>query len=180
VTEDEFHREFNPNVLGPLLMIREVVSHFGPSSSNIINIGSASSQLNPPNQSIYTATKGALDVGCAAFELSISTPLKMLAVGRFDSPAQLETRTWAASQVTDSITEPLSSPIHKEREEVIANASSIPLVYKQPALQSSAAPRCLLFLLLLRCARRLAKAIADSRRSTADRRTLSWCQFGRQ
>jgi 3-oxoacyl-[acyl-carrier protein] reductase len=61
VTEEEFHREFNTNVLGPLLMIREAVKYFGPSGGSIVNIGSAASQLNPPNQSIYNATKGAVD-----------------------------------------------------------------------------------------------------------------------
>jgi len=30
MTEEEFHREFNTNVLGPLLMIREAVKYFGP------------------------------------------------------------------------------------------------------------------------------------------------------
>ena len=61
VTEEEFHREFNTNVLGPLLMIREAVKYFGPSGGSIINIGSMGSQLNSPNTSIYTATKSALD-----------------------------------------------------------------------------------------------------------------------
>ena len=61
VTEEEFHREFNTNVLGPLLMIREAVKYFGQSGGSIVNIGSTASQLNAPNQSIYTATKGALD-----------------------------------------------------------------------------------------------------------------------
>jgi 3-oxoacyl-[acyl-carrier protein] reductase len=61
VTEEEFHREFNTNVLGPLLMIREAVKYFGPSGGSIINIGSLASQLFPPNQSIYTATKSAVD-----------------------------------------------------------------------------------------------------------------------
>jgi 3-oxoacyl-[acyl-carrier protein] reductase len=41
-------------------MIREAVKYFGPSGGSIINIGSAASQLNPRNQSIYTATKSAL------------------------------------------------------------------------------------------------------------------------
>jgi 3-oxoacyl-[acyl-carrier protein] reductase len=62
VTEEEFHREFNTNVLGPLLMIREAVKYFGPSGGSIVNIGSAASQLNPPNQLIYNATKSAVDV----------------------------------------------------------------------------------------------------------------------
>jgi 3-oxoacyl-[acyl-carrier protein] reductase len=61
VTEEEFHREFNTNVLGPLLMIREAVKYFGPSGGSIINIGSIASELFPPNQSIYTATKSAVD-----------------------------------------------------------------------------------------------------------------------
>src|SRR5216683_1298105 len=60
MTEEEFHREFNTNVLGPLLMIREAVKYFGPSGGSII-IGSMGSQLNSPNTSIYTATKSALD-----------------------------------------------------------------------------------------------------------------------
>src|SRR5437879_5991541 len=61
MTEEEFHREFNTNVLGPLLMIREAVKYFGPRGGSIINIGSVATQLTPPNMSIYTATKGALD-----------------------------------------------------------------------------------------------------------------------
>jgi len=60
-TEEEFHRQFNTNVLGPLLMIREAVKYFGPRGGSIINIGSVASQSTPPNLSIYTATKGALD-----------------------------------------------------------------------------------------------------------------------
>ena len=61
MTEEEFHREFNTNVLGPLLMIRETVKYFGPRGGSIINIGSMASQLTPPNFSIYSATKSALD-----------------------------------------------------------------------------------------------------------------------
>ncbi len=61
VTEEEFHREFNTNVLGPLLMIREAVKYFGPSGGSIINIGSIASQMIAPNLSIYTATKSAVD-----------------------------------------------------------------------------------------------------------------------
>jgi len=30
VTEAEFHREFNTNVPGPILMIQEALNHFGP------------------------------------------------------------------------------------------------------------------------------------------------------
>src|SRR5215470_15410443 len=61
MSEEEFHREFNTNVLGPLLMIREAVKYFGQRGGSIINIGSMASQVTPPNLSIYTATKSALD-----------------------------------------------------------------------------------------------------------------------
>ena len=61
VKEDEFHREFNTNVLGPILAIQEGVKHFGPNGGSVINISSIASQLTPPNSVVYSATKGALD-----------------------------------------------------------------------------------------------------------------------
>jgi len=62
VTEDEFHRLFNINVLGTLLATREAVKHFGPNGGNVINIGSnASIEAVVPTASIYSATKGAVD-----------------------------------------------------------------------------------------------------------------------
>ncbi len=60
-TEDEFHREFNTNVLGPLLVIRESLRHFGPNGGSVINIGSGASRMCPPGYSIYSASKSALD-----------------------------------------------------------------------------------------------------------------------
>src|SRR5260370_5066855 len=72
MTEEEFHREFNTNVLGPMLVIRESLQHFGPRGGSVINIGSAASRLHPPNYSVYAATKGALDAvtGVLAKELA--------------------------------------------------------------------------------------------------------------
>jgi 3-oxoacyl-[acyl-carrier protein] reductase len=61
VTEDEFHREFNTNVLGPILLIQESLKHFGKSGGNVINISSVVTDNPPPNSVIYAATKGALD-----------------------------------------------------------------------------------------------------------------------
>ncbi|MBB6485629.1 SDR family NAD(P)-dependent oxidoreductase [Rhizobium lusitanum] len=60
-TEEEFHREFNINVLGTLLTTREAVKHFGPQGGNIINIGSNAVSMNLPTASVYTATKAAVD-----------------------------------------------------------------------------------------------------------------------
>jgi 3-oxoacyl-[acyl-carrier protein] reductase len=61
VTEAEFHRHFNTNVLGLLLATQEAAKHFGDEGGSVINIGSAVSELNPPNSVVYTATKGAVD-----------------------------------------------------------------------------------------------------------------------
>ena len=61
VTEDEFHREFNTNVLGPILTIQEALKHFGPNGGSVINISSVASTAAPPNSVVYSATKGAVD-----------------------------------------------------------------------------------------------------------------------
>jgi 3-oxoacyl-[acyl-carrier protein] reductase len=61
VTEDEFHRQFNTNVLGLLLATREAVKYFGAEGGSVINIGSVASRIAPPLSSIYSATKGAVD-----------------------------------------------------------------------------------------------------------------------
>jgi 3-oxoacyl-[acyl-carrier protein] reductase len=72
VTEDEFRREFNTNVLGPLLVIRESLKHFGPNGGSVINIGSGASRMCPSGYSIYAASKSALDAitGVLAKELA--------------------------------------------------------------------------------------------------------------
>jgi 3-oxoacyl-[acyl-carrier protein] reductase len=61
VTEKEFHREFNTNVLGLILATQEAVKHFGAEGGSVINIGSLASSLTPPTGVIYNATKGAVD-----------------------------------------------------------------------------------------------------------------------
>ena len=61
VTEDEFHREFNINVLGLLLASREAMKHFGPHGGSVINISSMASMSPTPTAVVYSATKGAVD-----------------------------------------------------------------------------------------------------------------------
>lgn len=60
VTEDEFHRQFNTNVLGLILATQEAVKHFGSEGGSVINIGSVASRVTPPATVVYTATKGAV------------------------------------------------------------------------------------------------------------------------
>jgi 3-oxoacyl-[acyl-carrier protein] reductase len=61
ITEDEFHRHFNINVLGPILAIREAVKYFGPLGGSVINISSLASESAGPNAVVYAASKAALD-----------------------------------------------------------------------------------------------------------------------
>jgi 3-oxoacyl-[acyl-carrier protein] reductase len=60
VTEESFHRQFNTNVLGLLLTTQAAAPHLKEGAS-VINIGSTVSAVTPPNSSVYTATKGAVD-----------------------------------------------------------------------------------------------------------------------
>ena len=70
ITEDQFHRMFDVNVLGLLLVTQAALPHFGEGGS-IINIGSGVTAITPPQTAVYTASKGAVDVitGVLAKEL---------------------------------------------------------------------------------------------------------------
>ena len=61
VTEQQFHRHFDVNVLGMLLATQEALKHFNSDGGSIINIGSLASSLTPPTAVVYNATKGAVD-----------------------------------------------------------------------------------------------------------------------
>ena len=61
MTEEQFHKHFDVNVLGLLLATQEAVRQFDSAGGTIINISSTVTSLTPPNTSVYTATKGAVD-----------------------------------------------------------------------------------------------------------------------
>jgi len=61
ITEQQFHRMFDVNVLGMLLVTQEALKHFNSDGSSIINVGSLASSLTPPTAVVYNATKGAVD-----------------------------------------------------------------------------------------------------------------------
>ena len=60
VTEEQFHRIFNINVLGAILTTQAAVRHLGEGGS-VINIGSSVSRITPASSTVYTGSKGALD-----------------------------------------------------------------------------------------------------------------------
>jgi 3-oxoacyl-[acyl-carrier protein] reductase len=61
VTAAHFHKHFDLNVLGLILSTQEAVKHFGQGGGSVINISSVASSLAPPNTSVYSATKAAVD-----------------------------------------------------------------------------------------------------------------------
>jgi 3-oxoacyl-[acyl-carrier protein] reductase len=60
ITEADFHRHFNINVLGLLLTTQAAARHMGEGAS-IINVGSVVTRITPPGSAVYTGTKGAVD-----------------------------------------------------------------------------------------------------------------------
>src|SRR5580700_3121120 len=60
-SEQEFHRQFNTNVLGTFLMIEAALPAFGAEGGSIINIGSTASVTAYPTLSIYVASKSAVN-----------------------------------------------------------------------------------------------------------------------
>ena len=61
VTEAEFHREFNINVLGTILATKEALKYFGPAGGSVINISSVAGERAIPNSVVYSATKSAVN-----------------------------------------------------------------------------------------------------------------------
>lgn len=61
ITPEEFHRQFNLNVLGLLLTTQAALPNFPESGGSIINIGSAVARNAMAGMAVYSATKGAVD-----------------------------------------------------------------------------------------------------------------------
>ena len=71
VSEEEYRRQFDVNVLGPLLTTKAAVPHLKDGAS-VINISSNITSVLVPQSAIYSGTKGALDTvtGVLANELA--------------------------------------------------------------------------------------------------------------
>ena len=61
ISAEHFHKHFDLNVLGLLLTTQEAVKHFGPSGGSIINLSSGAATAAPPNMSVYSGTKAAVN-----------------------------------------------------------------------------------------------------------------------
>ena len=73
VTQELYRRQFDINVLGPVLAIQQAVKLFGDKGGSIINISSGVSKSPMSNSSIYSATKAALDAITIALSKELGT-----------------------------------------------------------------------------------------------------------
>lgn len=61
LTPEKFHKQFDLNVLGLLLVTKEALLHFRDSGGCVINISSIASTASIASGSVYCATKAAVD-----------------------------------------------------------------------------------------------------------------------
>src|SRR5438132_9056912 len=98
VTEDHFHRQFNVNVLGPILATQEAVKHFGSQGGSIINISSVASTSAPASGSVYSATKAAVDAVTKSLAKELgSRKIRVNAI----NPGMVETEGTHADGITE-------------------------------------------------------------------------------
>lgn len=61
ITPEHFHKQFDLNVLGLLLVTQEAAKQFGPDGGSIINVSSIVAATPLPNASVYSASKAAVN-----------------------------------------------------------------------------------------------------------------------
>jgi 3-oxoacyl-[acyl-carrier protein] reductase len=61
VSAEHFNKQYNLNVLGLLLTSKEAAKYFDGDGGSIINISSIAAIVAPPNASVYSGTKAAVD-----------------------------------------------------------------------------------------------------------------------
>jgi 3-oxoacyl-[acyl-carrier protein] reductase len=70
--EEHYRKIFDLNVLGLLLTTKEAVAHMNGQGGSIINVSSIAAKTPAPNSSVYSGTKGAVDVISRALALELA------------------------------------------------------------------------------------------------------------
>jgi 3-oxoacyl-[acyl-carrier protein] reductase len=99
ITEEQFHRHFDLNVLGLLLTTQEAAKYFDDAGGSVINISSIVSTYAPPGASVYSATKGAVDTITRSLAKELG-PRKIRVNGI--APGMVETEGTHAAGFADS------------------------------------------------------------------------------
>jgi 3-oxoacyl-[acyl-carrier protein] reductase len=99
ISAEHFHKQFDLNVLGLLLTTQEAVKHFGPSGGSIVNIGSVAATVAPPNTSVYSGTKAAVNAITKSLAQELGPrKIRVNAV----NPGMIETEGVHAAGIADS------------------------------------------------------------------------------
>jgi 3-oxoacyl-[acyl-carrier protein] reductase len=94
LTEQDFHRHFDTNVLGVILATQEAVKAFNGSGGAVINLSTISSTNPSPNSLLYSASKSAIDT--ITRELALELAPKGIRVNAI-APGMTETEGFAAA-----------------------------------------------------------------------------------
>src|SRR5262249_54533432 len=99
ITPEHFHKLFDLNVLGPLLVTQQAAKQFNPAAGAIINISSIAATSSVPNTAVYSGTKAAL---CAVTRILAAElgprKIRVNAIG----PGMVETEGLHTTGISDS------------------------------------------------------------------------------
>jgi 3-oxoacyl-[acyl-carrier protein] reductase len=99
ITAEHFHKLFDINVLGLILTSQEAAKHFGSAGGTIVNISSVVATLTPPNTTVYTATKAAVDAVTRSLAKELGPrKIRVNAI----NPGMVETEGLHGSGIADS------------------------------------------------------------------------------
>lgn len=98
ITEDSYRRMFDLNVLGTVLSTQAALKSMNGNGGSIINLSSIVSLTPPPGGSIYSATKGAVDVITRTLALELGP--RKIRVNSL-SPGLVETEGTRTAGTTD-------------------------------------------------------------------------------
>ena len=99
VTEENFHKQFDLNVLGLILASQQAAKHFGPEGGSIVNISSIASTVRIPYSSVYSATKAAVDAATRA--LSAELGPRKIRVNAIN-PGMVDTEGYRSAGINES------------------------------------------------------------------------------
>ena len=100
IHEEHFDRLFNLNVKGLLFATQAATNAFGESGGSVINISSVVSIWPPPNGSVYSATKAAVDALTRSLAAELG-PRKILVNSVLPGP--VETEGFSAMNGSDDV-----------------------------------------------------------------------------
>ncbi len=94
ITANHFDKLFDLNVRGLILASQAAVKHFSDDGGSIVNISSIVSSLAPPNASVYSATKAAVDAVTKSLAKELGPrKIRVNAI----NPGMVETEGWHAA-----------------------------------------------------------------------------------